>query len=269
MNEQDIEQLAEKLLGLVPGDGSPIGNKALRDALKWPPDQYWSTRNQLVSRGELQVGKGKGGSVRRVLNTAVTPSEPEENRSTPDTGGSHGGGGVWSESSLYGPMAEVLKNSWSVAEGFDDVVVQITAQQGSKATGGKWSRPDIAVATLSTFPYVPGRHFGVVTFEVKAAAGIDITCVYEALAHLRAATESYVLLHVPAEEQIESILSDICDEARRHGVGVIVAENPNDYDTWEEKVEPVRLEPNRRRLNEFLGSQLSKSQLEKLMKWFK
>ena len=138
-------------------------------------------------------------------------------------------------------------------------------------TGGKWSRPDIAMATVSTYPYLPGRHFDVITFEIKPSDGIDITCVYEALAHLRSATRAYVLLHVPNDQsdQLEERLLDVYAEAKKHGVGVLTAGTPDDYETWEEIVVAARSEPDPRRLNDFLAKQFTKEQLEQIMKWFK
>jgi len=117
---------------------------------------------------------------------------------------------------------------------------------------------------------VPGIHFDVITFEVKTPDGIDITCVYEALAHLRSATQSYVLLHVPSERalDLESILLDVSAEAKNHGIGVIIAEKPSDYETWDEVVEPVRAEPVPKRLNDFLAQQFSEKQREQISRWW-
>jgi BarA-like signal transduction histidine kinase len=110
--------------------------------------------------------------------------------------------------------------------------VEVTAQQGSRLTGGKWTRPDITVASSRTFPYVPGRHFDVITFEVKPQDQVNVTAIYEALAHLRAATRSYVLLHVPhfAKASLELIIEETCNEGKQHGIGVIIVEKPGDYD---------------------------------------
>jgi hypothetical protein len=114
-------------------------------------------------------------------------------------------------------------------------------------------------------------HFDVITFEIKTTDGIDVTCVYEALAHLRSATRSYVLLHVPSDRagQLEEHLIEVYAEAKKHGIGVLTAGKPDDYESWEEVVDPVRAEPDPRRLNDFLAKQFTKEQLEQIMKWFK
>lgn len=253
-------------MNLVPADGTAIGNRALKQKLNWSDKTYWDVRNGPVDRGELGLGRGKGGSVRRNnVEIPATTSLANQSNAPPQQNEYD------REVELYAPMSKVIRNTWAIDAGFDNVVVQETAQGGGKITGGKWSRPDIAVATLSTYPYVPGKHFDVITFEIKTPEGIDITCVYKALAHLRSATQSYVLLHIPSEKQpdLDPLLFEVFAEAKRHGIGVITAEKPDDYETWDEVVDPVRAEPIPRRLNEFLAKQFSNKQREQIMKWFR
>ena len=110
-----------------------------------------------------------------------------------------------------------------------------------------------------------------VTFEVKTPDGVDITAVYEALAHRRSATRSYVLLYIPTDRQaeLEATLLEIYGEAKKHGIGVITVEKVDDYETWDEIVEPSRSEPDPRKMNDFLSMQFTKQQLEQIVKWFK
>jgi hypothetical protein len=83
--------------------------------------------------------------------------------------------------------------------------------------------------------------------------------VYEALAHRRAATRSYVLLHVSATEAatLEDAVADVAEAARGHGIGVITAGDPADYQTWEEREEARRVEPDPERLDSFIATQLT------------
>jgi len=69
-------RLAELLLALVPEDGSPIGNAALRDqflgaaaaaGLNGNAAHFEQLKSGLVTVGALVKGKGRGGSVRRLL----------------------------------------------------------------------------------------------------------------------------------------------------------------------------------------------------------
>lgn len=263
--------LEVELLERVPGDGSGIGNGRLLRELGWSEEEFWEVRNRLVDRGVLELGRGRGGSVRRVdataatLTTGIHPSEvpaPVEPHAEPERA---------PESDLYPPIVKVLSERWVKDKRVESSMVQLTAAQGRRATGGKWTRPDISVATLSTYPYVPGRHFDVITFEVKPSDAIDVTAVYEALAHLRCATRAYVLLHVPDSQAdaLEEEIIELCAEAKKHGIGVITFADPAQYDTWDERVEPIRREPEPRKLNDFLAKQFSQEQLERLVKWFR
>lgn len=126
---------------------------------------------------------------------------------------------------------------------------------------------------MNTFAFVPGKHLDVITFEVKPADAIDVTAVYEALSHRRAATHAYVVLHTPVDESprtdLERILDEICLEAKRHKIGVITVTEPDDYEHWETLVEAERLEPDPSKLNDFIATQLSDYVKEKLQRWYR
>ncbi len=98
-----------------------------------------------------------------------------------------------------------------------------------------------------------------------------MTVIYEALAHRRAATRSYALVYIPDQKRNElgSVLDEVASEAKRYGVGLVVAANPSDYDTWEELVEAVRHEPDPERLNDFLAQQVSQGFREQVVRWFR
>jgi hypothetical protein len=64
-------------------------------------------------------------------------------------------------------------------------------------------------------------------------------------------------------------LAAIQAEAKRYGIGVIVAEDPADYDTWEEQVEPVRFEPDPSKLNDFIATQFAAGAKEEFLKWMR
>lgn len=262
----------QELLAQVPSDGG-IGNTRLMRALGWAEGEYWEVRNRLVERGVLEVGRGRGGSVRRPVvpegldldGVAALSSAPAREEDALEPVGRH------SEAALYPPIARVLKEQWIRDKRIERSILHLTAQQGRRSTGGRWTRPDISLIALSTYPYVPGRHFDVITFEVKPQDTIDVTCVYEALAHLRSATRAYVLLHVPDRlvDELSDTLIEISAEAKRHGVGMITFGDPADYETWEERIEPTRQEPDPRKLNDFLATQFPQDDLEDLIRWFR
>jgi adenine-specific DNA-methyltransferase len=75
-----MEDLADRLLALLPTDGSSIGNGALRQALSAalgrPVDEaeYLAAQRALVDAGRLVKGRGRGGSVARAPDASATPA---------------------------------------------------------------------------------------------------------------------------------------------------------------------------------------------------
>ena len=72
VNEAKLVQ--DWMLELVPGDGAAVGNKTLKQRLDHKAERhdfiitdqdYWSVREDLIARGKLQKGSGRGGSVFR------------------------------------------------------------------------------------------------------------------------------------------------------------------------------------------------------------
>jgi DNA-binding LacI/PurR family transcriptional regulator len=167
---------------------------------------------------------------------------------------------------LYPSLRDVLENDWGKVRQSSPLAVEITAAQGRRSTGGRWTRPDIVSVEVKTYRYVPGKFIDVTTFEVKSYDSIDVSAVYEALAHLRSATHSYVLFHVPVEvqDQYEDDIEDVRQAARTHGIGVLAVADPCDYTTWTEYEEAVRREPDPERLDAFIASQLSNSTADRI-----
>ena len=264
LSDKQRDDYAKQLLDRIPNDRA-IGNTALLRELEkkdgsWTQELYWAIRNTLINDGLLERGRGKGGSVRKASdNNDDTNAEIQsEEQSTS------------AENDLYEPMAQVIRNSWAPDQGFDPVRVEITAY-GGRRSDGKWARPDVTLATYKTFPYVGGKHFDLITFEIKPSKGFDVTAVYEALAHRRAATRAYALIHVRDEhkESYGEAIEEITEEAKCHGVGIIVAGDPEKYETWEELVVAKRKEPDPHRLNEFLSKQVSQAFREQIAQWIR
>ena len=274
LSPDEIETKQNALLEKIPATGA-IGNKALREKLEgWTDDLYWAIRNRLIERGTLETGRGKGGSVRRVTTSLPAEGVPEETREARGTEATLCVVAEYArESDLYTPVSDVLRNQWAKEQGFDAYLVEITAKQGSRQTGGKWTRPDVTVVGYKTFPYVPGRFLEVVTFEIKHSTTADVSAVYEAVAHRRAATRAYVIAHIPEENRQdydnEDTIDALVNEAKKIGVGIIVADNPTDFDTWEVNLEAERFEPDPSRLNEFIAQQTSNELKEQIVRWFK
>lgn len=89
------QRLKEALLALVPADGRPVGNTALRrdvdallqaEGLTVSETDYWRAHADLVSGGALLKGQGRGGSVRRAAAAVEAFSLTEQSAPATRTG---------------------------------------------------------------------------------------------------------------------------------------------------------------------------------------
>lgn len=268
----EIDQFEKELLTGIPEDGVAIGNKRLRvEVLGWDNDLYLAVRKRLLDTGTIDTGKGKGGSVRRIVDEIQAPVETTGEQGDSDVVISQPSTPYPDEESLYPPMFEVIKERWVQDQPFDQHLVENT-DRGGRRRDGIWSRPDVTVAAMTSYTYVPGRHFDVITFEIKHHSGFNMTAVYEALSHRRAASRSYVLVFIP-DDQLEAyenpVLSDVAEEANRHGIGLIVASDPSDFDTWDIREEATRVSPDPARMNTFIRNQLSEGTRDQIVRWFR
>lgn len=276
-SEEDLRELKAKFLstleqleteskskGLSPG--RKIGNisllKKLRESASEWDELYWPVRDMLLDEGKIVRGRGQGGAVASASRDEAAADSPE----TPKDEAMAVESAIRKERGLYAPVAQALSQSWVKDQRFFFRSVEVTAGQGKRFTGGKWTRPDIVVVGLRLFPYLPGKSFDLVTFEVKSPENLDITAVYEALAHRRAATQSYVWVSRPDawDENFEEVLETVRKEAETHGVGLIAAADPEDVDSWDVLAEPLRVEPDAAQLSDFITTQLSEGTKEGL-----
>lgn len=70
MNQEEKNELWQAILELVPADGSTIGNISLMDEMRAyginvSSDDYHSVKNEMVEKGLLGKGRGRGGAVYR------------------------------------------------------------------------------------------------------------------------------------------------------------------------------------------------------------
>jgi hypothetical protein len=250
----------QQLLNHVPEDGATVGNQAVLKKLKWSKeeDRYWTARDGLVQKGLVVRGRGRGGTLRRVNASEGLEDESSDAIAAKEIA-EQTVRAYEQEQELYEPIERVLRGDWAKDHQSKPVAIEVVARQGRRATGGTWSRPDLVLVEVKNYLHLPSKILDVRTFEVKPSAAISVQAVYEALAHRRASTHAYVVLHVPQDlaDTLSDEVLEVRDAARPHGVGVITIEDPGDYSTWEEVEEALRVEPDPERLDRFLKTQLS------------
>ncbi|GGZ43328.1 hypothetical protein [Asticcacaulis endophyticus] len=269
----DEDDLSIFLNGL---DSMPLGkagNKSLREKLGWNEDhnRYWRAHGRALDQGKIEVGRGRGGSVQlvKIIEELDNGSEATNvlHQSAPLN--------PQREANLYEPARKVIDNSWAKAENYDEYVVSITATRGRAYTGGKWTRPDISILAIKAYPYLPHRYFEIVTFEVKPKDQTTVEGVFEALSHQQFATRSYAIFHVPDLNQNEVFLDKFPDgqrilaTARKHGIGVILATDIEDWETWDEILSAEKTIPDPEQANRFIATGFGSDIHDKIIKWHK
>jgi hypothetical protein len=264
--EQD--DLASFLETLRDQPNGKAGNKTLREALGWGDDEdrYWEVHGRAKDRGLVIPGRGKGGSVQ----IASDPDAAQEDIAVQQPQAAVPA----RERDLYEPARKVIENSWAKSENFDECVIEITASRGSASTGGKWTRPDIAILGTRAYPYLPQRYFDVVTFELKPVGQTNVEGLFEALSHQQFANRSYCVFHIELSEgeSFQDKYPDagrILSTARKHGIGVIVATDIADWETWDELLSADRVNPDPEQVNRFIATGFSEASRERVIKWHK
>ena len=254
------------ILDLVPKDGSRIGNKNLISLLKAKlkkshpqiklsdgDSEYWDARNQLIDEGLLVKGRGQGGSV--YLPTEMT----DIGKKTKTKKGKEAKTEFPTEYSLYEPFQKSLENWWAKENRIHDPIVHPTHSQGKKATGGKYTRPEFTMVSYQTYLFTPGKILDVTTFEIKPKkTAKDVAGVFETASHSVVAHRSYLAVHSTNWDEDTQECARIEMLCQNFGIGLIVFEHPGKQETWEERVEPKRKNPDPRDIDEFINVQLDK-----------
>jgi hypothetical protein len=254
--------------------GGSSGNARLREALGWEdPEFYWKVQGKLVEDGRIVPGRGQGGSVR--LTEAESRPTVTAELENDGKAGQVGKNGTASnqqrkraaERPLYPPIRTTIEATWIQRFGFDDVRIEETHSQGSKLTGGTFTRPDLTVVGVRRYVFLPKR-LEIITFEIKPADAVDIVGVLEAIAHKEAAHRSYVI-YVLSRDEFERAreAERISELAQKYGIGVVLAESPDNVETWAILLDAIRHEPDPARLDRFLNDLPNEALKKQLHKW--
>ena len=77
----------------------------------------------------------------------------------------------------------------------------------------------------------------------------------------------FILLVAYNPEFLHSSFSGVITWGIPLGIGVIVASDPSNYETWDQRCDPIRVEPDPELLNEFIALQVSDGAKEELAAW--
>lgn len=216
-------------------------NPSLMAILNWEPPRYWTVRNRLLERGDVQKKKGGPGGTTFISDTPAleTPLPITEEFKR--------------EVELYKPILTAIDTGWAGDNEYEKHFAVITGQMGRAQTGGTWTRPDITLVGSKKYRFVRDVIIDIVSFEIKPKDKVTVTGVFEALGHRQYTTLAYVIYNIgvedfadlPEKDRIESL-------AKLHGIGVILAEKADDHNTWIDLVDARRWVPDPQDQNDFI-----------------
>ena len=237
--------------------------KDLYDRVKYDrvKNLYYEAEQELVDEGHIERCRGCKGGIKLVQRgDSQSQIDPESSDSTAEESSS-------GERGHYEPVLEQIKKHWMEERSVKNVYGAVTAYQGRRDTGGRWSRPDIILCTVSEWIFSPRPEGEVRTIEVKLFDGLDIIGVYEALAHKSCSHYSYLMIVDFPKEGLNSDQKQDFDKimaaADRHGIGIITVPDSNDWSTWEFLLEPTRSDAAPQQINDFLYNQFPQSERSK------
>lgn len=152
--DDDPPDLAARILGLLPGDGTPVLNRVMRAMLaracERPIDQetYFAARDRLLAEGRIGRLRGQGGQV--FLNVAEAP--PAE-APVPEADAR------WLEARLMAPLQTYLEGTFRKGLDLGDnlCLIQDTSTLGPRQ--GQWARPDFILVSAMRFRLLPGARW--------------------------------------------------------------------------------------------------------------
>ena len=128
----------DRLLEALPADGAFRTSREVRDELKLTEARYRAIRDRLVDEGKITKSRGRDGTIALRVAAKEEKLNPRvEQRETVKKVTEE----IQEESRLHGPVAKSIEQRAKDEEA-ENRVVEITARQGRRQTGGEWSRPD-------------------------------------------------------------------------------------------------------------------------------
>lgn len=232
----ELSELAKRILEVLPKDGSMVGNTSLRNRIGLDAPGFFQAKRELQQRGKVITGKGRGGSLGLVEISGVL-SKPT------------GVKGVKNESDLYEPIKKHFDENWAPNYTSPDYYcAAITGSpKGRKRKSGLWSRPDVAILTVSGYQFLPTKVVEVTTIEAKRYGDATPQAVFETASHNKFAHQAYLVLEWLEETDMDDIDNEnvkrILKEAQRFGIGIIQMKNSRGRWDFRDIQEPQRREP--------------------------
>lgn len=254
----NLQNLADRLLHILPHDGSQVPNATARTLLGQAVERpitgeiYFEVLELLENRGQIKRGRGRGGAVRRV-------EEVHEPAALPSL----------SEKQLMPSLQRYLElRFWRRLQLSDDAYWTVIDTSMGGVRNGQWRRGDFTGVAVAPRAVLRGTDVELHTFELKAESSGNIDATHEAHAQTRGSHYGYLVWHLPDPAKHQRRLDLIESECQRLGIGLIVFSDPQDLDTWERKVLASRQPTHDKEIDEFLKTRLDGHEIKTIRERF-
>lgn len=213
-------------------------------------EEYWTAEQSLVDEKKVERRRGRRGGIYLISDRPDTAAESPEDRM---------------ERGHYAKLLRQIETHWTEQPGLKHVFAAVTALQGRRATGGRWTRPDLVICTITEWVFSSRPEADVRTIEVKRFEALDVMGVYEALSHKSRSHYSYLLIvDYPSEltPDQHSTMDAVLGAAGQNGVGVITVEDSDDFSTWDFQLDPSRSSADNAAVNQLLLDQFPQDKRE-------
>jgi hypothetical protein len=245
-----LSEKAKKLWELIPEDGSFVTNLSLRNRLRplgFSTEDFWKYRKELLDVDLIQIRRGRGGSVARVLKY-VKDYEIKQpiSHALKDEAKYYEELRNWLEKNRVADIGQSGGQAWAV----------ITGKPGKwKRRSGRWSRPDVVLVEVTTYEYLIQREVVVTTYEIKKySPSMDNSWVFEAASHSKGAHYSYLVVGALEEKITDDPPTELSSDLNKFGIGfgwLYFNSSTNEYE-FKEVLEPDRGNPVPEEENELL-----------------
>ncbi|MDX2287254.1 MAG: hypothetical protein NW217_00315 [Hyphomicrobiaceae bacterium] len=251
----DRQRVEQQILALLPRDGTSVLNRAMmplvgrRMGQRVDPEIYFAALDVLSAADLIVRHRGQGGKISR----ATRLPEPLTSDIAP-----------WPEPKLMPSLGRYLntlfwrgldlpkQSYWKVVD---------TSMHGPQE---KWGRPDFTAVCIVPLKVLGRAEVDIYSFELKAESAADVVAVHQALAQTRKTNYGYLVWHLPEASVLEPKLTEISEQCRRHGVGLIRIWDPEMVETWSIEVDPVRQSTALFDIDQFLAARLSPSDCDEI-----
>ncbi|MGQ0444252.1 MAG: hypothetical protein ACT4O2_03760 [Beijerinckiaceae bacterium] len=246
--------LAQRILPLLPQDGTPVLNRVMRVMLsrqletQIEPDLYFAARDLLLQTGKIGRLRGQNGQIFLAALNGAKPAVAEPTES-------------WPEARLMPPLRAYLEGAFRRGLDLPDDGVSLVQDTAAKGPAkGLWARPDFILVSAMRFKFMPGAQVDVHSFELKTETGCSVLAVHEALAQTRFTHFGHLVWHLPERSKLEARLAEIEDHCGEHGIGLIRMRDPLAKEGCEILADPVRKPTLTLAIEGFLDTRLSNEQ---------